>query len=436
MLVAHNDPTGSSSLPKTRDKMMTVPTSLIQQEEYCGLEEIKARKVDETTEVHVGDGGQVVGNHHGSFISSLVLEEWPLLGDGDDEEDREDTILGLNDQDKWELKFLFSTIHEDPEQDRSGVWLSSPKTAREDSAGSCSNHNDSSHLISSVYNETSLLVGETTTKPDSAISQVASCEDRLPTGYHASHHTRTLTHQEVQSPPKNNRLKPISTSSTLETIVLSDCSLSRNDSLALQSSSSHAREPDVLDNHDDMIQRDSPGVGDSCSTSSRFRIYQEDQWMQQYAELKKFAKETGHTFVPCGYPDRDSLARWTKRQRYQYKLRSEGKVSTMTKERIALLDELGFIWNSQIAVWEKRLGELKHYKRLTGHCNVPSHFSPNQKLATWVKCQRRQYKLLTTGRKSNMTMDRAKILENLGFVWELRCHPQRNHSPNEQHYKY
>ncbi len=123
--------------------------------------------------------------------------------------------------------------------------------------------------------------------------------------------------------------------------------------------------------------------------SSRFRNYQEDQWMMQYGELKEFVEETGYTFVPSGYPARDSLARWTKRQRYQFKLRLAGKVSTMTDDRVTLLDDLGFIWNSQIAVWEKRLQELKEFKRDMRHCNVPSHYTPNQKLATWVKvCDR------------------------------------------------
>ena len=54
------------------------------------------------------------------------------------------------------------------------------------------------------------------------------------------------------------------------------------------------------------------------------------------------------------------------------------------------------------------------------HSNVPSTFPENPQLATWVKCQRRQYKLLRDGKTSNMTMERIVQLEKIGFVWEVR----------------
>jgi hypothetical protein len=370
-------------------------------------------KVEEA-QIHGGDCG-----NHDCFVSSVL--EYPLLYN--DEEEVDDT--GLDDQDRWELKLLFSTLHNSEDQSRK--WLPPlPTTGSESGCSSYSKNKNSSNPTSihmdplccerttpDHVNSTDFPTGPTT-------ATNSSCDEGPQPPYDS-----TTPHRRVPS-PKDPPLKPILTSSRLETV--GDCCMS-NASLA------HAQPDGNLENAE-AAKCDSP-VGDNCSsTSSRFRIYQEDQWMEQYRELQEFTKETGHTFVPCGYPDRDSLARWTKRQRYQYKLRMEGKVSTMTKERIALLDQLGFIWNSQVTVWEKRLSELKQYKRLTGHCNVPSHFAPNQKLATWVKCQRRQYKLLTTGRKSNMTIDRAKILENLGFVWELRCHPQRTESCSDRHYKY
>lgn len=145
------------------------------------------------------------------------------------------------------------------------------------------------------------------------------------------------------------------------------------------------KEQDVIDDDDALVPQRDLSSDDHQVISSRFRIYQEDQWMDQFRELQKFAQQTGHTFVPSRYMAQDSLSRWTKRQRYQFKLRCDGKVSTMTDQRVALLNELGFVWNSQVAVWEQRLRELQEYKDDTGHCNVPSHYSRNQKLATWVK---------------------------------------------------
>jgi hypothetical protein len=158
---------------------------------------------------------------------------------------------------------------------------------------------------------------------------------------------------------------------------------------------------------------------------TRFRDYQAEQWTEKFEELCVFVKKDGHCQVPHGYPENKSLARWTKRQRYQYKLKSEGKSSTMTDDRITALNALRFVWNSHGAVWEERLNELRQYHRLHGHGNVPSQFDENQKLATWVKCQRRQYKLFVSGHRSNMTVDRVNRLQKLGFVWEIRCHAPR-----------
>ena len=67
----------------------------------------------------------------------------------------------------------------------------------------------------------------------------------------------------------------------------------------------------------------------------------------------------------------------------------DGKQSTMTDERVKLLEDIGFIWDSHAAVWEERLNELREYRRIHGDCNVPSSYAKNPKLATWIKCQRR-----------------------------------------------
>ena len=66
-------------------------------------------------------------------------------------------------------------------------------------------------------------------------------------------------------------------------------------------------------------------------------------------------------------------------------MKNEGKQSTMTDERIKALDDVGFIWDSHGSAWMERWNELAEYKHDNGHCNVPSNFGPNPRLATWVK---------------------------------------------------
>jgi hypothetical protein len=72
------------------------------------------------------------------------------------------------------------------------------------------------------------------------------------------------------------------------------------------------------------------------------------------------------------------------------------------------------------STWEDRLRELADYCKEHGHCNVPTSYSENVKLAKWVGKQRSNYKLQLEGKKSPMTTFRIQELESLGFEWD--CH--------------
>lgn len=161
---------------------------------------------------------------------------------------------------------------------------------------------------------------------------------------------------------------------------------------------------------------------DAAEEERRFRPYQAGQWSEKFEELCEYRQKMGHCLVPHTYGENLPLARWVKRQRYQFKLMVEGKQSTMTEDRVKDLEDIGFIWDSQGAAWAERLNELAAFRKVYMHCNVPSNYSENSQLATWVKCQRRQYKLHAEAKRSNMTPLRIKELENLGFEWELRSY--------------
>ena len=160
-------------------------------------------------------------------------------------------------------------------------------------------------------------------------------------------------------------------------------------------------------------------TSDPIDTKS-FRPYQKDQWHERFQELLLYKEKHGDCLVPHSYPENMALARWVKRQRYQHKLWSQGKASNISQARVELLEENGFIWDSQNASWYERLSELKAFRRRFNHCNVPSNFTENKQLATWVKCQRRNYKFFIAGKPSNITRERIHHLETIGFEWELR----------------
>jgi hypothetical protein len=67
--------------------------------------------------------------------------------------------------------------------------------------------------------------------------------------------------------------------------------------------------------------------------------------------------------------------------------------------------------------WFKKLQELAQYKSEFGDCLVPYKCSGHESLALWVRRQRCQYKFREEGNKSNLTDERIRALEELGFVW-------------------
>jgi hypothetical protein len=158
-----------------------------------------------------------------------------------------------------------------------------------------------------------------------------------------------------------------------------------------------------------------PAVG-----GPRFRHYQAENWSLRFREVKHFVEGHGHCVIPHDYPSNQVLSRWAKRQRYQYKLYEAGsKKSSMTVERIEALEELGFCWDAHKSLWTDRFEELKKFVKEHGHADVPTAYRNNRQLATWVKCQRRQYKLRSAGVRANINSDRVKLLESAGFKWAV-----------------
>jgi hypothetical protein len=139
--------------------------------------------------------------------------------------------------------------------------------------------------------------------------------------------------------------------------------------------------------------------------------------MERYKDLCVYQQAHGHCFVD--WKTDPLLAQWVKRQRYQSKLKSEGKHSTITDARLMALESLDFIWDSNRAIWEERWNELCVYNQIHGHANVPSTYPENPQLAMWVKGQRRHYSLNQRGMRSSITEERAAKLDRLGFVWNV-----------------
>jgi hypothetical protein len=159
----------------------------------------------------------------------------------------------------------------------------------------------------------------------------------------------------------------------------------------------------------------------------RQRNHQQSHWDDHYQELVAYQQKSGHCCVPNNCESNLELSRWVKRQRSQYKQLKEGKPSTMSVYRFNKLKEIGFVWDAHALSWKERLNELWEFHKQRGHCNVPSHFPENPQLATWVKCQRREYKKCLLGKKSHATTERIAALQALQFQWEIRRNSHMSH---------
>jgi hypothetical protein len=174
----------------------------------------------------------------------------------------------------------------------------------------------------------------------------------------------------------------------------------------------------------DVVDRSVTNDGDedsvNTSGSLQFRPYQSEQWDERFQELVEYQQNNGHCLIPVRWKENPALALWVKRQRYQSRLKSEGKHSTLTLARHLALEKLGFLWHSRGVAWDDRFSELKAFQDQHGHCHIPSYYAKNSPLAIWVKCQRRQFKLFVACGKSSMTKERIARLSSIGFVWNPR----------------
>lgn len=152
--------------------------------------------------------------------------------------------------------------------------------------------------------------------------------------------------------------------------------------------------------------------------STRIHPYQHERWNERYQDLVHYFQEHQHCNVPYVYKQNPCLGQWVKRQRHQYKLFKQGAHSNLNDDRIQSLNMLGFIWDSHGAAWEEKYQDLKTFHSRHGHVNVPCSYIGSSKLSTWIKRQRRQYRLFMSHQPSTMTLERISKLESLGLVWD------------------
>jgi hypothetical protein len=138
----------------------------------------------------------------------------------------------------------------------------------------------------------------------------------------------------------------------------------------------------------------------------------------KYGELLKYKEKFGHCNVPApatiGNTHKE-LGAWVTAQRVFFK---KGR---LTEERVALLENCGFIFDYQDRktdeTWNKWHQALKDYREENGHCKLPRTYKPIPELASWVWIQRiRRHKKY--GKAEMLTEEQIHLLDEIDFVWD------------------
>jgi hypothetical protein len=142
-----------------------------------------------------------------------------------------------------------------------------------------------------------------------------------------------------------------------------------------------------------------------------------EKWTKNYSDLLEFYRKHKHCRVPGRYKENPKLGAWVKLQREDYKHFKEGKRSPMDQWRIEMLEKIGFEFSVISAeerkkIWDRRLQELKDYKRVYGHCDVPQVYPG---LGKWVAKIRLKYRQKNKGKTTNLTQMHIDKLLALGF---------------------
>ena len=186
------------------------------------------------------------------------------------------------------------------------------------------------------------------------------------------------------------------------------------------------------DNTSLEFQQQQANMYRQAQISSHVSQKNERQWLDKLEELRNFHAIHGHCNVPQKYPTNPQLGTWVHKQRSQYANLQRGKPSQLSMERMRLLEATGFDFSnikaninkkekvpcSKEGMWQNMYEALKQYHAEKGDCLVKKRYKPNPQLGEWVCNQRKHYILLKKGMKSAMTVNRIRLLEEIGFVWD------------------
>ena len=187
-------------------------------------------------------------------------------------------------------------------------------------------------------------------------------------------------------------------------------------------------------------------------------------WQTQYQALVQYVAQHGHAHVPehggggstplatvpgpanatIGSSNNNSpsdwfsLGQWCMNQRTAYRRHVQGLSSSLTPDKIQLLQDLNFTWNLRETKWYRRLHQAKLYYEQHGHVHISPHDATHKELRLWLSVQRYYYNVRQRALKQHtrqqqqhqespkipcpLTEKRIEAVEQAipNFSWKLR----------------
>ncbi len=143
-----------------------------------------------------------------------------------------------------------------------------------------------------------------------------------------------------------------------------------------------------------------------------FRLKNEIDFEEWVKCLKEYKDEYGDLYVPGDYVMRDGKRLGL----YVANMRNRYKNSTLNKDTIDKLDEIGFIWEVQATLWEENYLKAVEYYKANGNIDIHRRYRTKDgyRLGMWINTQRRVYQ----GKVPGILTDTQKTkLEAIGMKW-------------------
>lgn len=136
----------------------------------------------------------------------------------------------------------------------------------------------------------------------------------------------------------------------------------------------------------------------------------QEKWLENFEKLKSYKTTYGHCDVGINEADDKILANWVRAQRAN---QTKGEFPV---DRKARLDSIGINTHSELPDlrWLEMYDRLKQYHAHYGDAKVPQVWNEDPKLGRWAYSQR------VCRRNGQLTPDKIKMLDALGFVWSKK----------------